>query len=179
LGVKNTDQNIVECLDINTFGLKKILLLAIENKVEKFIFSSSSEVYGEQSKFPISENAELKNKSIYATSKIVAEKYLEGFAQKKKIKYKVGKFSFMANSRAKAINEAEGFVKILADEKTDKVLGVHLIGPHAGELIAEMAVAMEFGASSEDIARTCHAHPTFSEAVKEAALSVDKRAIHS
>ena len=85
LGVKNTDQNIVECLDINTFGLKKILLLAIENKVKKFIFSSSSEVYGEQSKFPISENAELKNKSIYAISKIVAEKYLEGFAQKRKL----------------------------------------------------------------------------------------------
>ena len=94
-------------------------------------------------------------------------------------KYKVGKFPFMANSRAKAINEPEGFVKILADEKTDKVLGVHMISPHAGEMIAEMAVAMEFGASSEDIARTCHAHPTFSEAIKEAALSVDKRAIHS
>ena len=94
-------------------------------------------------------------------------------------KYKVGKFPFMANSRAKAINEPEGFVKIIADQKTDKVLGVHMIGPHAGEMIAEMAVAMEFGASSEDIARTCHAHPTFSEAVKEAALSVDKRAIHS
>ena len=95
------------------------------------------------------------------------------------LKYKIGKFPFMANSRAKAIDESEGFVKILADEKTDKVLGVHLIGPHAGELIAEMALAMEFGASSEDIARTCHAHPTFSEAVKEAALSVDKRQIHS
>ena len=99
--------------------------------------------------------------------------------KEKNVKYKVGKFSFMANSRAKAINEAEGFVKILADEMSDKVLGVHLIGPHAGELIAEMAVAMEFGASAEDIARTCHAHPTFSEAIKEAALSVDKRAIHS
>ena len=95
------------------------------------------------------------------------------------IKYKIGKFSFMANSRAKAIDDTEGFVKILADGKTDKVLGAHLIGPHAGELIAEIGVAMEFGASSEDIARTCHAHPTFSEAVKEAALSVDKRAIHS
>jgi dihydrolipoamide dehydrogenase len=94
-------------------------------------------------------------------------------------KYKVGKFSFMANSRAKAIDDTEGFVKILADEKTDKVLGAHIIGPHAGELIAEIGVAMEFGASAEDIARTCHAHPTFSEAVKEAALSVDKRAIHS
>ena len=93
--------------------------------------------------------------------------------------YKVGKFSFMANSRAKAIDDAEGFVKILADAQTDKVLGAHIIGPHAGELIAEIGVAMEFGASSEDIARTCHAHPTFSEAVKEAALSVDKRAIHS
>ena len=95
-----------------------------------------------------------------------------------KVDYKVGKFPFMANSRAKAIDEPDGFVKILADSKTDRVLGVHMIGPHAGELIAEMAIAMEFGASSEDIARTCHAHTTFSEAVKEAALSVDKRQIH-
>ena len=94
-------------------------------------------------------------------------------------KYKVGKFPFLANSRAKAIDEPEGFVKILVDDKTDKILGVHMIGPHAGEMIAEVAVAMEFGASAEDIARTCHAHPTFSEAIKEAALSVDKRAIHS
>ena len=94
-------------------------------------------------------------------------------------KYKVGKFPFMANSRAKAINETDGFVKILAEEKTDKVLGVHIIGFHAGEMIAQIAIAMEFGASSEDIARTCHAHPTFSEAIKEAALSVDKRPIHS
>tara|TARA_B100000989_G_scaffold296426_1_gene279664 strand:+ start:208 stop:1608 length:1401 start_codon:yes stop_codon:yes gene_type:complete len=93
--------------------------------------------------------------------------------------YKVGKFPFIANSRAKAIDKPDGFVKILADQKTDKVLGVHIIGPHAGEMIAEMSVAMEFGASSEDIARTCHAHPTFSEAIKEAALSVDKRQIHS
>jgi dihydrolipoamide dehydrogenase len=93
-------------------------------------------------------------------------------------KYKVGKFPFMANSRAKAINETDGFVKILAEEKTDKVLGVHIIGSHAGEMIAQIAIAMEFGASSEDIARTCHAHPTFSEAIKEAALSVDKRPIH-
>ncbi len=93
--------------------------------------------------------------------------------------YKVGKFPFMANSRAKAIDEPDGFVKILADDKTDKVLGVHIIGPHAGEMIAEMSVAMEFEASAEDIARTCHAHPTFSEAIKEAALSVDKRQIHS
>ena len=95
------------------------------------------------------------------------------------IKYKVGKFPFIANSRAKAINEPEGYVKILADEKTDIILGVHMIGPHVGEIIGEVAVAMEFGASSEDVARTCHAHPTFSEAVKEAALSIDKRAIHS
>ena len=94
-------------------------------------------------------------------------------------KYKVGKFPFTANSRAKAINETDGFVKILAEEKTDKVLGVHIIGSHAGEMIAQIAIAMEFGASSEDIARTCHAHPTFSEAIKEAALSVDKRPIHS
>ena len=85
----------------------------------------------------------------------------------------------MANSRAKVINETEGFVKILAEEKTDKVLGVHIVGAHAGVMIAEMVLAMEFGASSEDIARTCHAHPTYSEAIKEAALAVDKRPIHS
>ena len=116
---------------------------------------------------------------IYTTPEVATVGQTEEILKEKNVKYKIGKFSFMANSRAKAINEAEGFVKILADELSDKVLGVHLIGPHAGELIAEMAVAMEFGASSEDIARTCHAHPTFSEAIKEAALSVDKRAIHS
>ncbi len=92
--------------------------------------------------------------------------------------YKVGKFPFMANSRAKVNNETDGFVKILADSKTDKVLGVHIIGPHCGDMIAEMALAMEFGASAEDIARTCHAHPTHTEAIKEAALAVDKRPIH-
>ena len=116
---------------------------------------------------------------IEAISETPRELFIPDQLKELSIKYKIGKFSFMANSRAKAIDDAEGFVKILADETTDKVLGAHIIGPHAGELIAEIGVAMEFGASSEDIARTCHAHPTFSEAVKEAALSVDKRAIHS
>ncbi len=116
---------------------------------------------------------------IYTSPEVASIGKTEEQLKELKINYKIGKFSFMANSRAKAINDTEGFVKILADEKTDKVLGAHLIGPHAGELIAEIGIAMEFGASSEDIARTCHAHPTFSEAVKEAALSVDKRAIHS
>ena len=116
---------------------------------------------------------------IYTTPEVASIGKTEEQLKESNIKYKIGKFSFMANSRAKAIDDTEGFVKILADEKTDKVLGAHLKGPHAGELIAEIGVAMEFGASSEDIARTCHAHPTFSEAVKEAALSVDKRAIHS
>ena len=116
---------------------------------------------------------------VYTNPEVASIGKTEEQLKEKNIKYKIGKFSFMANSRAKAIDDTEGFVKILADEKTDKVLGAHLIGPHAGELIAEIGVAMEFGASSEDIARTCHAHPTFSEAVKEAALSVDKRAIHS
>ena len=116
---------------------------------------------------------------IYTKPEVASIGKTEEQLKKNNINYKIGKFSFMANSRAKAIDDAEGFVKILADAKTDKVLGAHLIGPHAGELIAEIGVAMEFGASSEDIARTCHAHPTFSEAVKEAALSVDKRAIHS
>ncbi len=116
---------------------------------------------------------------IYTSPEVASIGKTEEQLKEKKVDYKVGKFPFMANSRAKAIDEPEGFVKILADSKTDRVLGVHMIGPHAGELIAEMSVAMEFGASSEDIARTCHAHPTFSEAVKEAALSVDKRQIHS
>jgi dihydrolipoamide dehydrogenase len=92
--------------------------------------------------------------------------------------YKVGKFPFTANGRAKVNLQTEGFVKILADAKTDRVLGVHIVGADAGNMIAEAAVAMEFGAASEDIARTCHAHPTLTEAVKEAALAVDKRAIH-
>ena len=116
---------------------------------------------------------------IYTTPEVASVGKTEEQLKEKNHKYKIGKFPFLANSRAKVNNETEGFVKILADSKTDKVLGAHLIGPHAGELIAEIGVAMEFGASSEDIARTCHAHPTFSEAVKEAALSVDKRAIHS
>ena len=98
--------------------------------------------------------------------------------KRKKKSYKVGKFPFLANSRAKVNYETDGFVKILADSKTDKVLGVHIIGPHCGDMIAEMALAMEFGASAEDIARTCHAHPTHTEAIKEAALAVDKRPIH-
>ncbi len=94
------------------------------------------------------------------------------------IAYNVGKFPFTANGRAKVNHQAEGFVKILADAKTDRVLGVHILGPDAGNMIAEAAVAMEFGASAEDIARTCHAHPTLSEAVKEAALAAGGRAIH-
>jgi dihydrolipoamide dehydrogenase len=94
------------------------------------------------------------------------------------IAYRAGKFPFSANGRAKVNLTPEGFVKILADAGTDRVLGVHIVGADAGNMIAEAAVAMEFGASSEDIARTCHAHPTLSEAVKEAALAVDKRSIH-
>jgi dihydrolipoamide dehydrogenase len=94
------------------------------------------------------------------------------------IAYTAGKFPFTANGRAKVNKTTECFVKFLSDAATDRVLGVHVVGPHAGELIAEAAVLMEFGGSAEDLARTCHAHPTLSEAVKEAALSVAKRAIH-
>jgi dihydrolipoamide dehydrogenase len=94
------------------------------------------------------------------------------------VAYHVGKFPFTANGRAKVNMQTDGFVKIIADAASDRVLGVHILGPDAGNMIAEAAVAMEFGASSEDIARTCHAHPTLSEAVKEAALAVEKRAIH-
>ena len=116
---------------------------------------------------------------IYTSPEVASIGKTEEQLKEKEISYKIGKFPFLANSRAKTIDESEGFVKILADSTTDKVLGVHIIGQHAGEMIAEMSVAMEFGASSEDIARTCHAHPTFSEAIKEAALSVEKRQIHS
>ena len=115
---------------------------------------------------------------IYTSPEVAAVGKTEEDLKNLKIDYKVGKFPFLANSRAKVNNESEGFVKILADAKTDKVLGVHIIGPHCGDMIAEMALAMEFGASSEDIARTCHAHPTHTEAIKEAALAVDKRPIH-
>jgi dihydrolipoamide dehydrogenase len=92
--------------------------------------------------------------------------------------YRAGTFPFMANGRARALGDTSGFVKILADAKTDRVLGMHVIGPLASELIAEGVVAMEFGASSEDIARICHAHPSLSEATKEAALAVDKRSLN-
>ena len=93
--------------------------------------------------------------------------------------YKVGKFSFMGNGRAKAVFAGEGFVKILADKDTDRILGAHIIGPAAGDLIHEVCVAMEFGASAEDLAMTCHAHPTYSEAVREAALACGDGAIHA
>ncbi len=115
---------------------------------------------------------------IYTSPEVAYVGKTEETLKKNSIDFKVGKFPFMANSRAKVNNETEGFVKILADTKTDRVLGVHIIGPHCGDMIAEMALAMEFGASSEDIARTCHAHPTHTEAIKEAALAVDKRPIH-
>jgi len=115
---------------------------------------------------------------IYTSPEVATVGKTEEELKKAKINYKIGKFPFLANSRAKVNNESEGFVKILADSKTDKVLGVHIIGPHCGDMIAEMGLAMEFGASSEDIARTCHAHPTHTEAIKEAALAVDKRPIH-
>ena len=115
---------------------------------------------------------------IYTSPEVATVGKTEDELKKENIKYKVGKFPFLANSRAKVNNETEGFVKIIADEKTDKVLGVSLISSLAGTMIAELALAMEFGASSEDIARTCHAHPTHSEAVKEAAMAVDKRPIH-
>ena len=115
---------------------------------------------------------------IYTTPEVASVGSTEEQLIKLNKKYKVGKFPFVANPRAKTVNETEGFVNILTDAITDKVLGVHIIGPHAGEMIAEAVLAMEFGASSEDIARTCHAHPTYSEAIKEAALAIDKRTIH-
>ena len=115
---------------------------------------------------------------VYTSPEVATVGKTEEQLKSEKKTYKVGKFPFLANSRAKVNNKTEGFVKILADSNTDKILGVHIIGPHCGDMIAEMALAMEFGASAEDIARTCHAHPTHTEAIKEAALAVDKRPIH-
>ncbi len=115
---------------------------------------------------------------VYTDPEIASVGKTEEELKEQGVAYNSGKFPFTANGRAKANQTTDGFVKILADAKTDRVLGVHIVGPEAGTLIAEAAVAMEFGGSAEDIARTCHAHPTLNEAVKEAALAVDKRAIH-
>jgi dihydrolipoyl dehydrogenase len=115
---------------------------------------------------------------IYTWPEMASVGITEEQAQEQGLRYAVGKFPFLANGRAKAMDETEGLVKILADEATDRVLGVHIIGPRASDLIAEAVTTMEFAGSAEDIARICHAHPTLSEAVREAALAVDKRAIH-
>jgi dihydrolipoamide dehydrogenase len=115
---------------------------------------------------------------VYTFPEVASVGKTEEELKKDGIAYNAGKFPFTANGRAKANGTTDGFVKVLADAQTDRVLGVHIVGADAGNLIAEVAVAMEFGASSEDIARTCHAHPTLTEAVKEAALAVSKRAIH-
>src|SRR5579871_1361854 len=114
---------------------------------------------------------------IYTMPEIASVGKSEDELKQAQIGYRVGKFPFTANGRAKVNHQTDGFVKILADERTDRVLGVHIVGADAGNMIAEAAVAMEFGAAAEDIARTCHPHPTLSEAVKEAAMAVDKRAI--
>ena len=115
---------------------------------------------------------------IYTNPEVASVGKTEEELKKEKIDYTVGKFPFLANSRARVNNETEGFVKIIADKKSDKVLGAHMIGSHVGTIIAEVAIAMEFGGAAEDIARTIHAHPSHSEAVKEAAMAVDKRPIH-
>ncbi|MDR4307413.1 dihydrolipoyl dehydrogenase [Chelatococcus sambhunathii] len=115
---------------------------------------------------------------VYTYPEVASVGRTEEELKKDGVEYRSGKFPFTANGRAKANGTTEGFVKVLADAKTDRVLGVHIVGPDAGTLIGEVALGMEFGASSEDIARTCHAHPTLSEAVKEAALAVEGRAIH-
>ena len=116
---------------------------------------------------------------IYTWPEMASVGITEEQAQEQGLKYRVGKFPFLANGRAKAMDETEGLVKLLADATTDRVLGVHIIGPRASDMIAEAVTTMEFAGSAEDIARICHSHPTLSEALREAALAVDKRAIHS
>ena len=116
---------------------------------------------------------------VYTTPEVSSVGKTEEELKQAGVNYKMGKFLFLANGRAKANQTTDGFVKIMADAKTDRVLGCHIIGAQAGELIHEVAVLMEFGGSAEDLARTCHAHPTLSEAVKEAAMAVAGRAIHA
>ena len=115
---------------------------------------------------------------IYTWPELASVGATEEELQEKGVQYKAGSFPFMANGRAKAMEETEGFVKVLADAKTDRVLGVHMLGPRVSELIAEAVSVIEFGGSAEDIARTCHAHPTLTEVVKEAALAAGGRALH-
>ncbi|MBF0394865.1 MAG: dihydrolipoyl dehydrogenase [Alphaproteobacteria bacterium] len=115
---------------------------------------------------------------VYTHPEVASVGLTEEQCKAKNIAYKAGKFPFMANSRARCNADADGFVKILADATTDRILGAHIVGPEAGDLIAEIVLAMEYGGSSEDVARTCHAHPGLGEALKEAALAVDGRAIH-
>jgi dihydrolipoamide dehydrogenase len=115
---------------------------------------------------------------VYTAPEIASVGRTEDDLQQTGVEYRKGMFPFVANGRARALGHPEGRVKVLADRKTDRVLGVHIIGPRAGDLIAEATAAMEFGASSEDIARSCHAHPTLAEALREAALAVDGRALH-
>jgi dihydrolipoyl dehydrogenase len=116
---------------------------------------------------------------IYTTPEVATVGKTEETLKEEGRAYKIGKFSFMGNGRAKAVHQGEGFVKILADKDTDRILGAHIIGPAAGELIHEVCVAMEFGASAQDLALTCHAHPTYSEAVREAALACGDGPIHA
>ncbi|MBK6468245.1 MAG: dihydrolipoyl dehydrogenase [Rhodobacter sp.] len=116
---------------------------------------------------------------VYTTPEVASVGATEEQLKEQGRAYKVGKFSFMGNARAKAVFQAEGFVKILADKETDRILGAHIIGPAAGDLIHEVCVAMEFGASAQDLALTCHAHPTYSEAVREAALACGDGPIHA
>jgi len=115
---------------------------------------------------------------VYTSPELAQVGLTEEEAKGKGIPFKVGRFFFKANGRAKCLGEEEGLVKIIADAETDRLLGVHIVGPRASELVAEAVALLEFGASAEDLARTAHAHPTLSEALKEAALAVDRRSIH-
>ncbi|MEO5764534.1 MAG: FAD-dependent oxidoreductase, partial [Casimicrobiaceae bacterium] len=115
---------------------------------------------------------------IYTAPEIAWVGQTEQQLKRDNVAYRAGSFPFSANGRARALGDTTGFVKMLADAATDRILGVHIIGPYASELISEAVVAMEFGAASEDLARICHAHPSLSEATKEAALAVDKRTLN-
>ncbi|OMJ15879.1 Dihydrolipoyl dehydrogenase, mitochondrial [Smittium culicis] len=116
---------------------------------------------------------------IYTHPEVAWVGQTEQALKEQKVNFKVGSFPFSANSRAKTVNDSDGLVKVISDAETDRLLGVHIIGSNAGEMIAEAALAMEYGGSAEDIGRTCHAHPTLSEALKEASMAAYSKAIHS
>ena len=180
-GVKTTDRGFVEIDEHFQTNVEGIYAIGdcvrgpmLAHKAEDEGVAAAETISGESGHV----NYDVIPGIVYTWPEVASVGKTEEQLKEEGVDYRIGKFPFSANGRARAANETDGFVKLLADAKTDRVLGAHILGPDAGTLIHEIVVGMEFGASAEDIARTCHGHPTLSEAVKEAALAVDGRTIH-